>query len=98
MPNSALSSPTAPFGFTSYKDCGKGAMKKFELHIHYSAVNSASWQQWRYPVNRKPDTPTVTEIKGKVAAFIEDRKQANNLVDVIGYLGQYKVSKTNLLQ
>ncbi len=71
-------------------------MKKLEFT--YSAVNSAGWQQWRYPVNRKPDTPTVTEIKGKVAAFIEDRKQANNLVDVIGYLGQYKVSKTNLLQ
>jgi hypothetical protein len=44
-------------------------------------------------VNRKPDTPTVTEIKGKVAAFIEDRKQANNLVDVIGYLGQFKKLK-----
>jgi hypothetical protein len=44
-------------------------------------------------VNRKPDTPIVAEIKGKVAAFIEDRKQANNLVDVIGYLGQYKKTK-----
>jgi hypothetical protein len=44
-------------------------------------------------VNRKPDTPTVTEIKGKVAAIIEDRKQANNLVDVIGYLGEYKKPK-----
>jgi hypothetical protein len=52
-------------------------------------------------VNRKPDTPTVTEIKGKVAAFIEDRKQANSLVDVIGYLGQFKVSsklQKNMLQ
>jgi hypothetical protein len=38
-------------------------------------------------ISRKPDTPTMAEIKGKVAAFVEDRKQANNLVDVMGYLG-----------
>jgi len=36
----------------------------------------------------QPDTPAVSLIKGKVAAFIEDRKQANNLLDVMGYLGK----------
>ena len=37
---------------------------------------------------KKADSPTVVAVKGKVAAFVQDhRKQANNLVDVMAYLG-----------
>jgi hypothetical protein len=36
----------------------------------------------------KADSPTVADIKAKAAAFVQDqRKQANNLVDVLAYLG-----------
>jgi len=40
-------------------------------------------------MTKKADSPTVADIKAKVAAFVQEpRKQANNLVDVMAYLGR----------